>query len=226
VTGLPCYTDAQKEICFLCNRRLLNENFKSFLAEVFIREHINGIKINLGVDYMSKYRGKKKITGLLLFFAIVLVAGFTYAGTSGVLKFEGTARLATTPSADLYINFLSDTVGDVNGYGSIGTATVVDDGETAVLDVTFEGAGPDYSVNFTFTVDNEGFMDALLDNPVTSNAPELIITGNYPSMNGAVVPQQSNVGPYWVNVEWNPAYATSVGVDKTFTITVDWTEQP
>ena len=126
---------------------------------------------------MNKLKGKKKLSLLVIVFALVLIASFVYAATVGTLVFSGTATFFTDPTTEPFFRFVEiDTTG--TGTNATGTARLEAvagrPAQRMVIDVVFEAETA--SVAFNFRVHNSGGAEGKFVNTFTDAVDQGTVT--------------------------------------------------
>ena len=164
----------------------------------------------------------KRLSSLLVIFAIVLIAGVVYAAATGQLVFNGMVTLNAGQNVELII--VPDDDPDPTAKGSTGSMTVSSDGQSADIEVNL--IEPGESVTLSFQVENTGDLPALINAITTTNTnAEIVISGDYTEIEGETVDigETFPLFPVDITVTWpGSGDAETDAGTYSFTIELDY----
>ncbi|MCL2054741.1 MAG: CalY family protein [Oscillospiraceae bacterium] len=175
-------------------------------------------------------KNNKKLTTILLVFALVLVVGGVYAAATGVLSFEGVANLNESPvDNDLLLELYENDITVNSNDGSTGTMEISADRQTAHF--TVDLLAPGSEVFFSFDVRNTGTLDAFLyDFNYNSETHSQILgsilefNGSYQTLENSIIYKGDEVTNLTFGVKWKDDAEDFYGEQVAFKISISYVD--
>jgi hypothetical protein len=164
---------------------------------------------------MYKHKARKRMTSLLIVFALLLVVGTAYASSSN-LTFSGTVTLTSSTSIAFRVAQISSN--SSNGPTEASTSYSADpDGNTVTFTFTGTIAAPGDFVSYSFAIINTGTTRVRL------GTPEIVIRENNSSgsiVTPAIVNSSLTTIADLNNVELNPGLTNNISSVET--LYIEW----
>jgi len=172
-------------------------------------------------------KSNKKLASLLLVFALVFVTGGVYASASGVLTFDGVAKLNESVITDeLGVKIVSPYICKTTG-NSTGTVTVSEDGQTMTMTAYLDKPGD--TVGFGYKVKNTGTVDAYLgkckiESPNGDDFNKAISANAPTYLENSVLKVDEMTGGCALYVTWKSDAEAYAGQEISYTFSIDYVD--